>query len=330
MTKAGDERKDARRGGVSPGELPRDPIRIFLRAARVPFVTVSVLPVLVGSTLPFWLRPPGFAWSWLHFVEVLVGVVLLHLAANLSNCYYDHLSGADPSNPNPNVMSGGPGLIAAGIVTPTYFIRSAIVLFVVGAAIGLHLNFTLPGNLVLVLGAIGIVIAHLYTAPPVKLCYRGLGEIAVGLTFGILPVLGAYFVQTGEVSWAVVRASLPITFAVVLVLWVNEIVDYVPDRDSGKRTMVVALGHRAAGRGGVLTLALLIFGSLFLAVFSAALVPLILVAVLAFGVIRTVVADCWNHHGQPAKLEEASVSAIKLHLILGLIIAASALVTLGN
>jgi len=322
---AGDERASDKRV-----EVPKGPVAIFLRAARAPFLTASAIPVLIGSTLPFWLRPAGFAWSWLHFVEALVGVVLLHAAANLSNCYYDHLSGADPSNPNPNVMSGGSGLLTEGVVEPRYFLRSAIVCFAIGAAIGLHLNFVSPGNTILILGAIAIVVAHFYTAPPVKLCYRGLGEIAVGLTFGILPVAGAYFVQAGEISWSVVLASLPITFAVVLLLWVNQIVDYVPDRDAGKRSLAVVLGPKTAGRAVVLALALLIFGSLFVAVFTGAVIPLTLITVLAFGLIRTVVADCWNHYDDPSRLAEASFSAIRLHLILGAIIAVSALAAVGN
>jgi 1,4-dihydroxy-2-naphthoate octaprenyltransferase len=201
---------------------------------------------------------------------------------------------------------------------------------VLGAALGLHLNFAQPGNLVLVVGLAGIALAHFYTAPPVKLAYRGLGEIAVGLAFGVLPVVGAYYVQTGTMSWRVVMASLPISFAVVLVLWINQIVDFKPDRDTGKKNLVVVMGPAVAGRGIVLALALLMFGSLFAAVFTAALIPLTLVAVLAFGLIRTVVADCWNHHGHPDKLADAASSAIKLHLILGLIIAGSALVAIGS
>ncbi len=320
------------RGPHSPpsSDLPRGGIPLFLRAARAPFLTVSVLPVLIGATLPFWARPDGFAFSWLKFVETLVAVVLIHMGANLGNGYYDHVSGADPSNPNPGVLSGGSGLITSGALPPSFFLRSSIICLAIGAALGLHLHFTVPGNLVLVFGIVGILLAHFYTAPPIKLCYRGLGEIATGLSFGVLPVAGAYYVQTGQVTWQVILASLPITFAVVLVLWVNQIVDYQPDEAVGKRNLVVLLGHRAAGRVGVPLIGSLAFVTLFVAVFTGSLIPLTLVAILAFGLIRTVVADCWNHHGNPPKLAEAQVSAIKLHLTIGLIIALSALAALGN
>ncbi len=310
--------------------IPKNRFLLFLRAARAPFLTASVMPVLIGSTLPFWLRPNGWEFSLWLMIEAVVAVAFLHIGANLGNGYYDHLTGADPANPNPGVLSGGSGLITSGALPAEFFLRWSLVFLILGAAIGIHLTFTIPGHLLLVLGVVGVALGHFYTAPPIRLAYRGLGEFAVGLSFGVLPVLGAYYVQTSTFSWRVVMASLPITFAVVLILWVNQIVDEKPDRAVGKRNLVVASGARAAGRGGVLVLALLTFATLFAAVFTASLIPLTLLSVLAFGLIRTVVADCWIHYGHPERLAEAQSSALRLHLTLGIIIAASALAAIGS
>ena len=310
--------------------VPGNKLMLFLRAARAPFLTVSALPVLIGGTLPFWLRPNGWSFSIGLLIESVVAMVLLHMGANLANGYFDHVSGADPANPNPGVLSGGSGLITSGVLSAGFFLKSAIVCLALGALVGLHVSFVAPGSLVLVVGIVGVALGFFYTAPPVRLAYRGLGELAVFLAFGVLPVVGSYYVQTGALSWRVVLASLPISFAVVMVLWVNQVVDYEPDRDTGKRTLAVAMGPRAAGRAGVLALALLMFGSLFAAVFTASLIPLTLVSVLAFGLIRTIVADCWNHFGRPNRLVEASSSAIRLHLTLGIIIAGSALAAIGS
>jgi len=315
---------------MTGSSVPANRFLLFMRAARAPFLTVSVLPVLIGGTLPFWLRPVGFRFHPWLLIETVVAVVLLHIGANLGNGYYDHVTGTDPSNPNPGVLSGGSGLITSGALPASFFLRGSVVFLVLGAVLGVHLAVVTPGAFVLIAGIAGVALAHFYTAPPLKLAYRGLGEPAVALAFGVLPVAGSYFVQAGSFSWRVVLASFPITFAVVLILWVNQLVDYEPDRDVGKRNLVVILGHRAAGRAGVLTLALLVFASLFAAVFTASLIPLTLVSVLAFGLVRTVVADCWNHHGRPDRLTEAQTSAIKLHLILGIIIAGSALAAVGS
>jgi 1,4-dihydroxy-2-naphthoate octaprenyltransferase len=303
---------------------------VLLRATRAPFWSVSVVPVLVGSTLPFWLRPAGFAWDTGLFVLTLLAVLLMHIGSNLANEFHDHQTAADRKSSHRGGLSGGSGLIQAGVLPARAFLTGAIACYGVAACIGITLNVLLPGNLVLVLGVLGMLGGYFYTAPPLKLSYRGIGEVVVALLFGVLPVVGAYFVQARTVSWQVVAASLPISFAVVLVLWVNEIVDAESDAAAGKMTMVTRLGTRIAGRVVALTLAILVFASLFAAVFTAALIPLTLVSVLAFGLARTIVVDCWSHHARPPRLAEAQRAALKLHLTVGVVIALSALAAAGN
>jgi 1,4-dihydroxy-2-naphthoate octaprenyltransferase len=304
-------------------------LALYLSAIRAPFLGASAIPVLVGSTLPFWLRPPNFVFSWARFLETLVAVLFIHVGANLANEYFDYRSGADPANPNRGGLGGGSGLIP-DVLPASFFLRGSILSLAIGAALGLHLNAILAGNLVLVLGIAGIFCAFFYTAPPLKLSYRGLGEIVLFTAFGILPVVGAYFVQTESVSWRVVAASLPIAFAVLLILWVNQIADAAPDGAAGKRTLAVALGPQRSARVVVPLLVVLVFASLFAAVFTASLIPLTLVAVLAFGLARTIVAVSWNHYDDPAAFVEVQTSAVKFHLAVGLVIAASALVAMGS
>jgi 1,4-dihydroxy-2-naphthoate octaprenyltransferase len=303
---------------------------LFVRAVRAQFLPLAVMPVLIGGTLPFWLRPDGWSFSPWLLVEAIVGVLFLGMGANLGNGYYDHVSGADQGNPASGTLSGGSGLISRGLLPASFFFRWSMIFLALGAAVGVHLSLVVGGWFVPAIGLLGIFLAHFYTAPPLKLAYRGLGELTIALTFGVLPVAGSYYLQTGVVSWRVLLASLPITFAVVLILWVNQLVDIEPDRKAGKLNLAVRMGHRAAGRGGVLVLSVLVFASLFAGAFTASLIPLTLVAVLAFGLIRTVVVDCWTHHGRPGNLHEAQSSAIRLHLTLGVIIAGSVLVAIGS
>ncbi len=303
---------------------------LFMRALRAPFLVSSAIPVLIGATLPFWLRPNGFSFSGVLFIETLIAMIALHAGANMANDYFDSKSGADQSGLTRSPFNGGSGLIQAGLLSEGYFLRGFVIALGLGAAIGIHLSLVTPGWFVLVLGVIGVLTAYGYTAPPLRLGYRGLGELAVALNFGVLPVAGAYFVQTGTMSWHVIVASLPISFAITLILWVNEIPDVESDSQAGKRTLVVILGSRAAARGGVVTLSILIFVSLFAAVFTGCLIPLTLVAILAFGLVRTVVADCWKRYNDPKSLLEAQMTAIRLHAILGAVIALSALIAITS
>jgi 1,4-dihydroxy-2-naphthoate octaprenyltransferase len=303
---------------------------LFLRALRAPFLVASAIPVLIGATLPFWLRPNGFSFDCILFLKTLVAMIALHAGANMANDYFDARSGADRDSATRSPFNGGSGLIQAGLLPERFFLRGSLIALGLGAAIGIHLSLVTPGWLVFGLGLVGVLAAYGYTAPPLRLGYCGLGELAIALSFGVLPVVGAYFVQTGTMSWHVVVASLPITFAIVLVLWVNEIPDVDSDSRANKRTLVVMLGARAAARGGVLTLAILIFVSLFAAVFTGCLIPLTLVAILAFGLVRTVVADCWNNYDDPKSLLEAQRTVIRLHAVLGVVIAASALIAITS
>jgi 1,4-dihydroxy-2-naphthoate octaprenyltransferase len=311
-------------------EHPENGFLLLMRAARAPFLPLSVIPVLIGGTLPFWLRPEGWSFSWWLLVEAVLGVLFLEMGANLGNGYYDYRSGADPSNPAVNRLSGGSGLITDGVLPASYFLKWSMICLGLGTLVGIHLSLVAGGWFIPVVGLIGLFLAYFYTAPPVRLAYHGLGELTVALTFGILPVAGSYYLQTGAVSWRVLVASLPITFAVVLILWVNQVVDAEADREAGKLNLAARMGKRAAGRGGVLFLSIMIFASLFGAVFTASLIPLTLVSVLAFGLIRTIVVDYWMHYGEPQKLAEAQSAAIRLHLTLGIIIAASALAAFGS
>ena len=114
--------------------------------------------------------------------------------------------------------------------------------YIVAGAIGLLLLATRGSPALLVIGVVGFVVSLGYTAPPLKLVYRGLGEIAVGIGFGPLMLLGAYVVQTrGALSWEPFVASLPIAFLVALILYVNEIPDRRGDAHAGKRTLPVRL-----------------------------------------------------------------------------------------
>ena len=315
---------------VAGGKVPVGPLAMFIAAGRLRFLTASVMPVFIGTTLPFWLRPAGFQFNLLFAIETFAAMVFLHAGANFANDYFDSKSGVDSNNPARSPFNGGSGLIVAGVLPASYFRTFMLVFLAFGALLGLHLSFVTPGWLVLVFGLVGVLLGFGYSVPPFRFGYRGLGEIIVGLNFGVLPVVGAYYIQTGTCSLPVVLASLPIAFAIVLILWVNEIPDIDADLAAGKRTLVNLMGRSAASRGGVLVLSLLLFCSLFAAVFTGSLIPLTLIVILSFGLIRTVVVDCWAMPANPRDLLEAQETAIRLHLIIGLVIGLSALAALAG
>ena len=98
-------------------------------------------------------------------------------------------------------------------------------------------------------GLAGMAFAFFYHAPPFRLSYRGLGEMAVAVSYGPLVTAGTYLVQRGTIPTGIVLLSLPLGVLIAAFLWINEFPDYTADALSGKRTLVVRLGRAGAAAG---------------------------------------------------------------------------------
>lgn len=216
---------------------------IWFKAIRVPFFTATVVPVVLGAALA-WYDTSGF--MWMRFWLTLIGALLIHAGTNLANDYFDHVSGSDEANPNPTPFSGGSRVIQNGLIAPGSILLAAITALVFGSGVGLYLNALSGGNVILALGVVGVFLGVFYSAKPFRVGYRSFGEIAVGIGFGPLMVLGAYYVQAKHMSLGAFLTSIPIGILIALVVFINEFPDYAGDKAAGKRTLVVILGKRRA------------------------------------------------------------------------------------
>lgn len=229
----------------------------WVKASRAPFCIGVFLCVCIG-TAAAWYESGAF--DPVLFAACLAGVVLINFGTNFANDYYDHIRGADEANPNPTPFSGGSRVIQDGVISAKAIRNAAFLSFALAALVGAYIVWR-RGPPVLALGAAGILIGLFYTAPPLRLGYRGFGEIITGIGFGLLPVMGAYYVQAGVLSpGAVLIAFAPCCMGAAL-LFINEIPDAGPDRSAGKMHLVARLG---VGFGAFAYLALLVgaFGSI--------------------------------------------------------------------
>ncbi len=218
-------------------------LRAYVQLLRAPFLTATAVPVLVGTAVGTrragQLNPVAFALCFL-------GVALLHLGANVLNDYFDHLTGNDELNAAPTPFSGGSRVIQDGSISPRRALMVGVLLTAAGSAVGLFLDFTSPGHVVLLLGIFGVLAGWLYSAGPLRIGYRAGGEALVGLCFGPLVVLGAAYVQAGRLLPSALAASIPVGLLIAAVLLMNEFPDQDADRAVSKRTLVVILGRRRA------------------------------------------------------------------------------------
>ena len=223
----------------------------FFLATRLPFLTATLVPVFLG------VAAAGLEHHF-HlglFLLTLVGAISVHLGLNVANDVFDARSGADDFNVNPTMFSGGSRVIQYGLVSLRQMVAIMVACYVVAGLIGLAL-VAMTGIGLLWLGIAGVLISFFYTAPPLKLVHRGLGEVAVALGFGPIMLLGAYFVQTGHYSLRPVVLSIPVALLVMLILYANEIPDRVADARAGKRTLVVRLTREAVLRGYTISVSL--------------------------------------------------------------------------
>lgn len=292
---------------------------VWVKAFRVPFLTATVIPIVLGAVLA-WHQ--GAHFFWVKFCWTLVGGMLIHAGTNLANDYFDHLSGCDEANQNPTPFSGGSRVIQQGLIPARHILIAAVSCFSLGGAIGFYLNFVSGQNVVLLLGITGVFLGIFYTAKPLRIGYGSLGELAVATGFGPLMVLGSYYVQAQKLSWPVFLISLPIGLLIALVLFINEFPDYQADKTVGKRTLVVVLGKKRAVVWFHLLLLTVYLLIVFLVVFRALPVSSFLVF-FSLPLARRAFLISKKNFDKIYELLAANAATIGLHSLIGILLIVS-------
>ena len=187
-----------------------------------------------------------------YYVLTLGGMIAFHAATNVLNDFYDVKHGVDRQGAPTTKYRLHPA--AFGQVPLSTTLAFSVALYAVTLAVGIYLAFASSASILLVLAA-GILGSVFYTADPVELKARSLGEPTVYIMWGLLIPLGAYMVQTGTCAWVPLLASIPIGIFVALVLLANNIRDIGYDGTVREKTLAVALGARGARRVYVALLA---------------------------------------------------------------------------
>jgi 1,4-dihydroxy-2-naphthoate polyprenyltransferase len=222
--------------------------RAFL-ATRPAFFVASAMPVLIGAA---WAASANHSFNGLWFGLALTATVLAHAAANVYNDVGDDVIGADADNTDRIYpYTGGSRFIQTGLLSRSQMTRLASGLAAAALILGALLA-VLRGPGVVVLGIMGLGLGLVYSLPGVQLSARGVGEAAVAVSFGALPVLGTVWLMGGRVDLPTVLICLPVSAWAAAILIINEVPDIEADRRAGKRTLVVrcgAVGARWIYRG---------------------------------------------------------------------------------
>jgi 1,4-dihydroxy-2-naphthoate octaprenyltransferase len=216
--------------------------RAFL-ATRPPFFVASLAPVLIGTA---WAGMLYHRFNGLLFALSLVAVLLAHAAANVFNDVGDDVIGADEGNTDRIYpYTGGSRFIQTGLLSRAQMTRLALGLAAAALLVGALLAL-LRGPGVILLGAAGLALGLLYSLPGAQLSARGIGEAAVAVAFGVLPVLGTVWLQSGGIDSGALLICLPVSAWAAAILVINEVPDIEADQHAHKLTLVVRLGARGA------------------------------------------------------------------------------------
>lgn len=205
---------------------------IILRAYSWP---ASIVPLSVASAYSY-----KHGWFNFHdFFVILISGFLIHISGNLFNTYYDFVNGVD--------REGADDIgIVRGLARPENVLRLAFVFMLAACIAGFYLIFKYSLFNLLFIAVPGVVFTYFYTANPLSLKYRALGELVIFLCFGPLIVMGSVMIFKKDFDMRSIIYSLPSAFLIVNLLLSNNIRDYSSDKSSGIKTIVDIIGIRTS------------------------------------------------------------------------------------
>jgi 1,4-dihydroxy-2-naphthoate octaprenyltransferase len=228
-----------------------NPVLAFVKLGRPLFLGGGFVMYGLGAALAVFA---GASIDWVRYGWGQLAVTAIQLATHYSNDYFD--VAADKANATPTAWSGGSRVLVDGTLRPGVALATALLLTAVAFGAMAHFaagpfpRSVVPGVLLMV------GLSWAYSAPPLRLCARGLGELttAVVVTF-LVPWLG-FVLQTGTTSRLVSLAVIPVCVFQFAMLLAIEFPDAAGDAATGKRTLVVRLGGPWAARLYVLVVSL--------------------------------------------------------------------------
>lgn len=207
-------------------------VRAWILAARPKTLTAAVAPVLVGTGL----AAHDGELALLPALAALVGAILIQIATNLANDYYDFVRGGDTAD-----RVGPVRVTQAGLIAPDAVRRGMIAVLLLALLPGVYL-VSIGGWPIVWIGLASLACAVLYTGGPYPLAYHGLGDVFVFVFFGLVAVGGTYWVQALAWPPGAVLAGVGLGALSTAILVVNNLRDIATDAAAGKRTLAVRLG----------------------------------------------------------------------------------------
>ena len=214
-------------------------LSVWFRVIRVRFLLASVIAVSVGLALN-WRQNSSI--DPLDAILIFAGVLALHASVDLLNDFWDFKRGIDTKTTRTK-MSGGTGVLPEGLLKPSSVYRAGIGFLIIGAVIGSYF-VVIDGIIIGIILGFAILSIYFYST---KIVDSGLGEFFVAVK-GSMIVIGAYFIQSGEITIESILAGIVVGVLSSLVLFITSFPDHDADKSQGRKTLVIAVGKEKAAK----------------------------------------------------------------------------------
>ncbi len=211
-------------------------LKAWWHNARPTALIQSMMPACLAVVLA--IGKDGFSLPLA--LMAVVGVMMAHLGLNLTDDYFDYYANSGKSRAElkrqgirarhvkyPYLQDGSATLKDLRIAIVAYF----LIAFVFGVII-----WYFRSNMLLYIFLLTLLMGVFYSAPPLKLSYRGLGELVIGIIFGPLLMTGVYVSACGEFNMGIVYLSVPVGLLVLNILFTHSFIDQAADAASHKMT----------------------------------------------------------------------------------------------
>ena len=220
--------------------------KAFFKAARLRTLPLSVSGIIVGCALANFTEESQASTNYTIFILALLTTIAFQVLSNFANDYGDGIKGTD------STRLGEQRLVASGVISPKQMKLAVIIMSIISFLLALWLVYTAFENkflyifIFMLLGLLSIAAAIKYTVGKTAYGYSGLGDFFVFIFFGLLSVLGSYFLYTKSLNWDVVLPACSIGLLSTAVLSVNNLRDIEEDIKHNKLTLAVKLGKKRA------------------------------------------------------------------------------------
>ena len=220
----------------------RKSISFWWSNARPISLPQSLLPALTAVALSI----GASEFNWIAALASVAGVIFLHLGLNLMDDWFDYKEGSAEARAKV-ANEGFRGrmikypYLTSNEATPSQLLKAIAVFMGIAATMG-AVAILARDLKILWWVAAGLVIGVSYSGGPLKLGYRGLGELVIFLMFGPLLMTGAYYAITGTVDWKIGSLSIAVGLLVTNIVYSHSVLDSVPDQKMGKKTMAHLMG----------------------------------------------------------------------------------------